>query len=192
MGDDAARNLLSLQDNLPPVPFEAIRGQIERSFEAPLEQLFASVDPVPVGAASIAQVHKGVTPDGRTVAIKVLRSVDAVGSIDRARSETTLLASLNHHGLVTLFDARISDDATSYLVMEYVEGVTLRERIAEDRGVHPGGLRDRAGPELHDEQPPACAVVRLVLRHGVCILPAALSGHSSWQLPRPSGGPATA
>ncbi|WP_347303083.1 2-polyprenylphenol 6-hydroxylase [Croceibacterium sp. TMG7-5b_MA50] len=73
VGDDAVRNLLSLQDNLPPVPFEAIRAQIERSFEAPLDRLFASVDPVPVGAASIAQVHKGVTLDGRTVAIKVLR-----------------------------------------------------------------------------------------------------------------------
>jgi len=73
VGEDAARNLLSLQDNLPPVPFEGIRQAIERSFEAPLEQLFAEVDPVPVGAASIAQVHKGVTLDGRTVAIKVLR-----------------------------------------------------------------------------------------------------------------------
>jgi len=73
VGEDAARNLLSLQDNLPPLPFEAIRAQIERSFERPLESVFAEVDPVPVGAASIAQVHKGVTTDGRIVAIKVLR-----------------------------------------------------------------------------------------------------------------------
>jgi len=73
VGEDAARNLLFLQDNLPPVSFESIREQIERSFERPLEALFAEVDPVPVGAASIAQVHKGVTIDGRTVAIKVVR-----------------------------------------------------------------------------------------------------------------------
>ena len=73
VGDEAARNLLSLQDSLPPVPFEAIRKQIEDSFERPLEDVFAEVDPDPVGAASIAQVHKGVTTEGRTVAIKVLR-----------------------------------------------------------------------------------------------------------------------
>jgi len=73
VGVDAARNLLELQDNLPPLPFDAIRQQIERSFERPLEALFAEVDPVPVGAASIAQVHKAVTTDGRIVAVKVQR-----------------------------------------------------------------------------------------------------------------------
>ncbi len=73
VGDEAAQNLLSLQDSLPPVPFEQIRATIEQSFGQPLENLFAEVDPVPVGAASIAQVHKAVTVDGRQVAIKVLR-----------------------------------------------------------------------------------------------------------------------
>ena len=73
VGDDAARNLLSLQDSLPPVPFAQIESQIETSFEVPVSSLFAEIDPVPVGAASIAQVHKGVTIEGREVAIKVLR-----------------------------------------------------------------------------------------------------------------------
>ena len=73
VGDEAARNLLSLQDSLPPVPFEQVRKEMERSFEAPIEDVFAEIDPVPVGSASIAQVHKGRTPGGRTVAIKVLR-----------------------------------------------------------------------------------------------------------------------
>jgi ubiquinone biosynthesis protein len=73
VGEDAARNLLALQDSLPPVPFGAIREQIEHSFERKLEDVFADLDPVSVGAASIAQVHKGVTTDGRTVAVKVLR-----------------------------------------------------------------------------------------------------------------------
>jgi ubiquinone biosynthesis protein len=73
VGEEAARNLMSLQDSLPPVPFEAIRRELERSFEAPLDTVYSAIDPVPVGSASIAQVHKGVTTEGRTVAIKVLR-----------------------------------------------------------------------------------------------------------------------
>ena len=73
VGEEAAHNLLSLQDNLPPVDFALIRESIESSFDQPLEALFSEVDPEPVGAASIAQVHKGVTTDGRKVAIKVLR-----------------------------------------------------------------------------------------------------------------------
>ncbi|HEY6814813.1 MAG TPA: 2-polyprenylphenol 6-hydroxylase [Croceibacterium sp.] len=73
VGDEAAHNLLTLQDSLPPVPFEAIRAEMERSFERPIGEIYAEIDPVPVGAASIAQVHRGVTTDGRTVAVKVLR-----------------------------------------------------------------------------------------------------------------------
>jgi ubiquinone biosynthesis protein len=73
VGEEAAHNLLSLQDSLPPVPYAAIAAQIEASFQRPISDLFTSVDPEPVGAASIAQVHKAVTTDGRTVAVKVLR-----------------------------------------------------------------------------------------------------------------------
>jgi ubiquinone biosynthesis protein len=73
VGELAANNLLALQDSLPPVPFAAVLQEIERSFGQSADALFASIDPDPVGAASIAQVHKGVTTEGRTVAIKVLR-----------------------------------------------------------------------------------------------------------------------
>ena len=73
VGEEAAQNLLSLQDNLPPVPFEKLRPAVASTFVQPLDQLFRQIDPDPVGAASIAQVHRAVTSDGRTVAVKMLR-----------------------------------------------------------------------------------------------------------------------
>ncbi|ALR18938.1 2-polyprenylphenol 6-hydroxylase [Sphingobium baderi] len=79
VGDEAANDLLRLQDALPPVPFATIRAQIEQSFGRPLESIYSHFDEVPVGAASIAQVHRAVTTDGRDVAVKVIRP----GVIDR-------------------------------------------------------------------------------------------------------------
>ncbi|MEP7222898.1 MAG: 2-polyprenylphenol 6-hydroxylase [Novosphingobium sp.] len=73
VGAEAAHNLLTLQDSLPPVPFTQMRKAIEAGFAAPLESLYSSIDPDPVGAASIAQVHRAVTTEGRHVAVKVLR-----------------------------------------------------------------------------------------------------------------------
>jgi ubiquinone biosynthesis protein len=73
IGVDAARNLLMLQDQLPPAPFDAIYAEIDSSLNRPAAALFASVEPVAVGSASIAQVHRAQTTDGKQVAVKVLR-----------------------------------------------------------------------------------------------------------------------
>lgn len=73
VGDEAAHDLLRLQDQLPPVPFATIAAAMEASMGRPPSHFYSSIEEVPVGAASIAQVHRAVTTDGRTVAVKVLR-----------------------------------------------------------------------------------------------------------------------
>ncbi|MBW4329671.1 2-polyprenylphenol 6-hydroxylase [Stakelama sp. CBK3Z-3] len=73
VGDEAARDLLRLQDALPPVSFDTIREQIRASFGRPIEDIFRHIEETPIGAASIAQVHRAITTDGKQVAVKVLR-----------------------------------------------------------------------------------------------------------------------
>jgi ubiquinone biosynthesis protein len=73
IGESAARDLTRLQDRLPPFAFAEVEKTIESAIGAPSARLFATIDPVAVGAASIAQVHRARTTDGRDVAIKILR-----------------------------------------------------------------------------------------------------------------------
>jgi ubiquinone biosynthesis protein len=73
IGMQPALNLLSLQDQLPPAPFDKVYDQIDTSLNKPASELFEHIDPVAIGSASIAQVHRGRTTDGRDVAIKILR-----------------------------------------------------------------------------------------------------------------------
>jgi ubiquinone biosynthesis protein len=62
-----------LQDRVPPVPFEQIRQLIESELRQSLEQLFESVEPKSLAAASVAQVHTAYLKSGEKVAVKVIR-----------------------------------------------------------------------------------------------------------------------
>ncbi|MCK4512558.1 AarF/ABC1/UbiB kinase family protein, partial [bacterium] len=67
------RELRHLQDNAPAIPFEELRSVIETELGRPLEQCFEHIDPIPISAASLGQVHAATLRDGRQVTVKVLR-----------------------------------------------------------------------------------------------------------------------
>jgi len=52
-------------------PFDQIKTSIERELKVSIDTLFLEIDEVPLGTASIGQVHKGILLTGETVAIKV-------------------------------------------------------------------------------------------------------------------------
>jgi ubiquinone biosynthesis protein len=65
--------LQKLQDTAKPMPAGVAQKIIEQELGAPVDEVFASFDPVPLGSASIGQVHKAVLRGGETVAVKVQR-----------------------------------------------------------------------------------------------------------------------
>ncbi len=81
--DAWVHELSKLQDAAKPVAFEAVRDVIEADFEGPLEEQFAELDPEPIAAASIGQVHRATTKDGVEVAVKVKRpGIDELVEVD--------------------------------------------------------------------------------------------------------------
>ena len=62
-----------LQSSAPPVPFAAIHAQLVEDLGDAPERVFAMLDPAPLAAASIAQVHRARLHDGSDVVVKVRR-----------------------------------------------------------------------------------------------------------------------
>ena len=87
-------SLSSLQRDAPPVPYSVIEQQIEAELGRPPGLLFDHFDPEPFAAASIGQVHRARTDDGREVVVKVqYPGVDGSVDSDLAHLKLALRAS---------------------------------------------------------------------------------------------------
>ena len=106
---DVVAELRKLQDEARPEPFEAIRAVVEQDLGLTLEQAFESFDPVPIGSASVGQVHVAQLPGGREVVVKVQRP-DAA---DTLNADIDLLYQL----------ARLSKDRVKRLAFLDLEGM---------------------------------------------------------------------
>ena len=65
--------LALLHDQLPAMDIEVVRATIEAELGRPIKQIFSTFNEVPLGSATIAQVHEATLHDGRHVAVKVQR-----------------------------------------------------------------------------------------------------------------------
>lgn len=86
-----------------------------------------------VGHGGMAEVYRAIDTElDRVVAVKVLHPflVTEDGFIERFKREARLLASLKHPNIVQIYDSGLQD-FNSYVVMEFVPGPTLKDRLRE-------------------------------------------------------------
>ena len=94
-----------------------------------------------IGTGGMANVYKAVVgpggpvPEGTVVAVKVLRQelMHDPDLVRRFKNESKAISLLNHPNIVKVYDVSVSDHL-QYIVMEYVDGITLKEYLKQRGG----------------------------------------------------------
>lgn len=95
-----------------------------------------------IGSGGMANVYKAVVvgqngpvPEGTVVAVKVLRQeyMHDPDLVRRFKNESKAISLLNHPNIVKVYDVSVSEEL-QYIVMEYVDGMTLRAYLNERGG----------------------------------------------------------
>ena len=143
LGPDVAAGLVQLQDKLPAFSQTKALAMIEAETGQSADQFFEMFDPVPVAAASVAQVHRATLKDGRKVAVKLLRpGIRARMQSDirffqaMARMVEFLAPDLKRLKIVLAVEQfRLLSDVELDLRMEAAAGSKLAENLKDDDGI---------------------------------------------------------
>ena len=81
-GPGITDQLARLQDHVAPISYDEIEGVIDAELDATSRALLVAIEPEPLAAASVAQVHRAELTDGTTIVLKVQRPLARV-QVDR-------------------------------------------------------------------------------------------------------------
>lgn len=129
--DVYVEELGKLVDEVPPLPFAEIEPVIERSLGT---DVFVRVDPEPLAAASVAQIHSALLKDGREVVVKVRRpAITDEVRLDLDLLRRTVVLAESHSETARLLQlAPLADELESHLLAElnFLEEANNAELIA--------------------------------------------------------------
>ena len=111
---DELKNLL---DRLPAVPIDRFRELIENSLNRPVNQMFVSISPTPLGSASLGQTHRATLVTGEEVVLKALKP----GVRKTVINDTRLLRILGNVSQIFLTryqPKRLIDEFCRYTLLE--------------------------------------------------------------------------
>ncbi len=140
--------LKHLLNRLPVVPLPVLVEIIERDLKRPVDEMFLSIDPVPLGSASIGQTHRATTREGDPVILKVVKP----GIRETLERDARLLRTLG--SFLQLLIPRFQPKQLVYEFCDY----TLREvdlrREADNADTFSANFADKPDvvfPEIHRE-----------------------------------------
>ncbi len=173
---DVISQLKLLQDRVPPVPFDDLRGELEAELGAPIGELFARFEETPLASASVAQVHRARLGDEEVV-VKIQRpnirdtierDIELLHLLARAIERSIPEARIySPVGLVTEFDRAITDE------LDFLREADHAERFARSFAGDPGVKFPRVHRELTRKK-----VIVMELLRGLHVTDALAAGYS--------------
>ena len=144
IGPELGQSLAMLQDRLPPFGAARARQIVTNQTGLPIETLFSQFDNEAIAAASIAQVHRAILADGRSVAVKLLRP-----DIEkRMQADTALFYSLAQilewlapgvrrlHLVTAVAQFRQLSEIELDLRLEAAAAGRLADNMRDDKGIY--------------------------------------------------------